>query len=120
MQQVHAEGLGDIDVSTAVQAFYALLLRGLGRQDDEGDMHGVLVTLHLLGQLQTIGARHHDIGDDEVDGLFFQIGQTCLCVDGCQHAIAGKTVGEQVEHLLVVVDGEDGWRAITCHLGEWT
>ena len=71
-------------------------------------------------KVQSVGTRHHDIGNNQVGGFFLQIGHALFGIQGSQHPIVRQAVGQQVEHLLVVVNRQDGRCSVTGHLGQWT
>ena len=95
-QLIHVEWLGQIGVGTRFDTFDALLLRYLCRDDDDGDVVDHVVGPHASAQLQTVHARHHQVGDDEVghqvDGLL----QSVLSVGGISYAVA---VGQQIADI---------------------
>ena len=61
------EGLGDVVVCTLDETGRAGLHPGAGRQEHDGHPAQALVGTDLAHELQTVHARHHDVGQHDVD-----------------------------------------------------
>ncbi len=75
----------------------ALVLAGLGGEDQDGERAVQARGAHMLDELDAIHHRHVDVGDDDVDILGLQHVEALLAVLGLQHLETG--IGEGVvEH----------------------
>jgi len=69
----------------------------------------------LLDQFVTAKARHHDVGDDEVDGVFVagDEGEGGVAAGGFENAIAagGESLADELADGLFVIDEKDSFGA---------
>ena len=69
-QQFGCKRLREVRVSTAVIAFFLVLIGILSSQKDNGDVAGTDVFLQSLGEFDTIHSRHHNVAHNDVGHLF--------------------------------------------------
>ena len=103
------EGLGDVGIGTDVETFDTFVERGLGGEQDDGDVAVGDIFLEKLAELQTIHAQHHHVADDEV-GLELRHGGECFGGTAlCEHiVVAAEDETQEIEDFGFVVDNEHG------------
>ena len=96
------------------EAFELVLLRGLRREEDDGDEVGLGVGLERAAQPEAVELRHHHVGDDEVGQALAGQRQPRLAVGGFENAVAGERARGGFEvatdvgaHFGVVFHDED-------------
>ena len=109
VQDVGVERLHEIGVGTSLDACYAVFLGGLCGDDDDGDVVEQVGGAHESAHLQSVGARHHEVGDDEVGHDVACLGDALVAVLGIEHAgvVVLQLFADVVGDVVVVFDDED-------------
>ena len=79
------------------------------RDHDDGDVAGRGVRLQLVEHLPAVPLRHHDVERDGERPEFPRFLEALVAAEGPDHPISrlGEVLLEEVDHVRVVVDGED-------------
>ena len=111
-EQGFVEGLEQVFVHADAVALDARLLRGLGREHQEGDVRDGEVLLHPARQLDAVHHGHHQVADDEVRLLRVQHLEGLLPVGGFGHLVLPAQDGAYVAaHVGIVLHHKDAERA---------
>ena len=106
-QLLGIERLVQIGVGTGLDALYAVFLGGLCCDHYDGYVAGHLVGPYGAAQLQSVGARHHQVGDDEVGHQLTRLLYALGTVGGNGHlVVVVQLAPDECRHVGVVLDDE--------------
>ena len=108
-EQMVAEGLGDIGVSTMLIALDALRLLAAGGKQNDRNMTGHLILLDLRTEGESVHHRHHHIADNQVGHTLLSQTQTILSIRSLDDIVlTGKEHTQIAADILIVVDDKNG------------
>ncbi len=108
LQLLLIERLHQIGVGTGFQTCHAVLFGALGCDDDDRDVAQQFRRPDAAAQFQAVGARHHQVGDDDVGHDVARLGDALVTVLGIEDAV-GLLIEQFADvegHVAVVLDDE--------------
>lgn len=103
------EGFGDVVVGSDLQAFHLVFDVGFGGEHDDGDVAGADVLLDGFAEFDAVHYGHHDVGNDDVDFVFFKYLEGFFAVGSFDDVEEdGEAVAEVLGYLGVVFNDEYG------------
>ena len=91
-----------------MQAFQLVFYIGFGRQNNDRNVASTDVLLDILTQFDSVHYRHHNVGDDDIYLIIFQLLQRFFTVSGFQSIEQpGQTAAEIMAYFLIVFHNKD-------------
>ena len=108
-QRRHAEGLGQIGVDSSHIGRIAVGIVAAGCQQEHREQRVVRLGLKAAHELHAVHDRHHDIADDDIEGVSLYDAERLAPVLGCQHVVVWRECPcHYLEEVGVVLDDEHG------------
>lgn len=104
------EGLGEVVVGAGVEAADLVLGAAEGREHQDGDLGGALVAPQALTEGETVDLGEHQVEQDHIGAVLNGKGLALDAVSGPLDIEAAvlKVSGDEIEHVAVIFDEQDG------------
>ena len=107
MQFILVEWFCEISVCPGFQSLDTFLFRDFCCDDYDGNMVDDVIASHLPAHFQTVYARHHEVGNDEVGHHLLCLVESLLAIGGIAYGISvGKLRSDIGCDVAIILDDE--------------
>lgn len=105
LQVFWLERLDDVVIRPHIHPSLDVVAHPKGREEDDGDVSSLRVSLQHRAEIATFELGHHDVEQDEIRLVCLHELQPFLAACGRQRLIAPtlKTIRQQQEELLIII-----------------
>ena len=102
-QYIGREWLGDIGIGSALIAFYLMLTKGTGREQDHRNMTGGGSAFDALAEFQTVHDGHHDVRNNQIGYNLIGNSKSLLPISSLIHLVSVLKDGTEIGTYIGIV-----------------